>query len=131
MSIIGCMDPHPAETQAYGLSVEPDIFEIQRFVIDAPERWRNPVGEFSRLGHAAGHKGLHEFIVLCARQPFEFVLLPRFFRKHFAVDADKVSCKVSDFAMKTLVRQGQTERDSSLINDPLPAADTVGDLVNV
>src|SRR5690242_17016489 len=98
-------------------SVETDVFEIQRIIVDAAQRWSNPVCEFSRLGHTAGHEGLHELIVLRAWQPFEFVFLPCLFGKHFAVDADEVSRKVSNLTMKSLVRQGQAERDSGLIDD--------------
>src|ERR1700758_5663351 len=118
-------------SRRWRLSVETDVFEIQRIIVDAAQRWSNPVCEFSRLGHAASHEGLHEFIILRARQPFEFVFLPRFFGKHFAVDAYEVTRKISNFAMESLVRQGQAESDSGLIDDPLPAADAVGYLVNI
>src|SRR5690348_11635377 len=122
MSMIGCMKPHPvAETRnSCQLSVETDVFEIQRLVINAAQRRSNPICEFSRLGHAAAHEGLHEFVVPRARQPFGFVFLPRFFGQYSTLRADEVSCKISYRAMKTLVRQGQAEGDSSLIDDPLP-----------
>src|SRR5690242_6070634 len=132
MSIIGCTEPRPREKREFTrFLVEADVFEIQRLVVDATQRRGNPVCEFSRLGHTASHERLHELIVFRARQPLEFVLFPGLFGEDFALGADEVPRKISYCAMKTLVRQGQAERDSGLIDDPLPAADAVGDLINV
>src|SRR5215469_823306 len=132
MSIIGCTKPHACSNPGLiGSSVEPDVFEMERLVVDTAERRSDPVCEFSRLGHAAAHEGLHEFIVFRARQPFEFVISPCLFGQHFAIGADEMPGKISNLAVKALVRQGQTKWNSSLIDYSLPAADAVRDFINV
>src|SRR5438876_9122067 len=133
MSMIGCtkfrFTGRPREL--CWPSVETDVFEMQGLVVDAAERRRNPVRKLSRLGHPAAHQRLHEGVVLRTWQPFEFMLFPRLFGQCFAFGADEQAGKVSNFAMKAFVRQGQAEGNAGLIDHSLPAADAVGNLVDV
>src|SRR5215469_8720772 len=106
MSMIGCttLRLYRGRLSFCCPSVETDVLEIQGLIVDAAQRWRNPVGKFSRLGYAAGHEGLHEGIVFRAGQPIEFVLLPRLFVQNFTVDTNRVAGEVSNCAMKAFVR---------------------------
>jgi len=41
-----------------------------------------------------------------------------------------VAGEIPDRAMKALVRQGQPEGDACVVNHPLPAANSIGDLLD-
>src|SRR6516164_6944140 len=117
MSVIGCTKVRLYREAASELccpSVETDVFEIQGLVVDAAERRCNPVRKLSRLAHPPAHQRLHEGVVFRTGQPLEFVLFPSLFRYDFAFGADEVAGKVSDFAMKAFVRQGQAEGNAGL-----------------
>ena len=59
------------------------------------------------------------------------MLFPGFLRQDFAVWADEVSREIANGAMKSLVRQSQPETNAHLINDPLPAVESILDLPDV
>ena len=59
------------------------------------------------------------------------MLLPGFFGQHFAFGANEVAGEVPDRAMKAFVGQAQAKSDPSFIDDALPAANAVRDLIDV
>ncbi len=116
---------------ASGRLVEADVLEVEGFAVYAFYRRRDPVGEFSWLGDAAAHKGLHVSIILRTRQPLEFVVLPLSFGEDFAVGADEMAGEIADFAMKAFVRQRQAEGNCGFVDHALPAINSGLNLFDV
>src|SRR5712664_56792 len=112
-------------------SVEAHVLKVERLAVDAFYRRSNPVGKFAELRDAAAHQRLHILIVIGTGQPLKFVSLPLFFGKDFSGSTDEVSGEVADFAMKALVRQRQTEGNSSFVDHALPAVDAGLDFFDV
>src|SRR6267142_1910060 len=112
-------------------SIEANVFKVQRLIIHPARRRSNPIRKLSELDDAAAHERLHKGMVLGSRHPLGFTLLPEFFAQDFSFGADKVSREIADFAMKSRVRQGQTEWDAGIVDDALPAGHAIGNLFDV
>src|SRR6267142_896441 len=133
MSMMGCRSSRPSTEFKRSLlrSIEANVFKVQRLIIHPARRRSNPIRKLAELDDAAGHERLHEGMVLGSRQPLGFTLLPGFFAQNFSFGADKVSREIADFAMEAFVRQGQTERNTGIVDDALPAGHAIGNLFDV
>src|ERR1700704_2666439 len=116
---------HPCE------SMEANVFKVQRLIIHPARRGSNPIRKLPKLDDAAAHERLHEGMVLGSRQPLGFTFLPGLLAQDFSFGADKVSREIADLAMEALVRQGQTEGNTGIVNDALPAGHAIGNLFDV
>src|SRR6267143_5889177 len=133
MSMIGCRSSCPSTEfkRSFLCSIEANVFKVQRLIIHPARRGSNPIRKFTGLDDPAAHKRLHEGMVLGSRQPLGFAFLPGFLAQDFSFGADKVSREIADFAMEALVRQVQTEGNTGIVDDPLPAAHAIGNLLNI
>src|SRR6266446_6495546 len=129
MSMMGCRSSRPSTE--FKRSIEANVFKVQRLIIHPPRRGSNPIRKLTELDDTAAHERLHEGMVLGSRQPLGFTLLPGFLAQNFSFGADKVSREIADFAVKALVRQGQTEGNTGIVNDALPAGHAIGNLFDI
>src|SRR6267142_3657459 len=133
MSMMGCrgrvlrrnLGVHSCE------SIEANVFKVQRLIIHPTRRGSNPIRKLTELDDTAAHERLHEGMILGSRQPLGFTFLPGFLAQNFSFGADKVSREIADFTMEALVRQGQTERNTGIVDDALPAGHAIGNLFDV
>src|SRR6266850_2469863 len=133
MSMMGCRSSRPSTEFKRSLlrSIEANVFKVQRLIIHPPRRGSNPIRKLSDLDDAAAHERLHEGMILGSRQPLGFTFLPGFLAQNFSFGADKVSREIADFAMEALVGQGQTEGNTGIVDDALPAGHAIGNLFDV
>src|SRR2546427_362244 len=90
-----------------------------------------PICKLARLDNPSAHQRLDVSIILGIRQPFGFVVFPCFFAQNFSIRAYRVAGEIADRAMKAFVWQGQSEWNASIIDNPLPPSDSIGDLLDV
>src|SRR5947199_4535489 len=100
-------------------------------IVYPARRRSNPIRKLARLHDSSAHQRLDIGIILGAREPFELVVLPCFFAQNFSIGAYKLPREIADLAMETFVRQGQPEGHAGIINYPLPAANSIGNLIDV
>src|SRR6266404_4459369 len=133
MSMMGCRSSRPSTEFKRSLlrSIEANVFKVQRLIIHPARRGSNPIRKLAELDDTAAHERLHEGMILGSRQPLGFTFLPGFLAQNSSFGADKVSREIADFTMEALVRQGQTERNTGIVDDALPAGHAIGNLFDV
>src|SRR5260370_11286226 len=133
MSMIGWRDrgPSPKFACRSGTLIESNVFKVQSLIVNSARRRSNPIRKLARFHDSPAHQRLDVGIILGIREPFEFVALPRLFAQDFSIGAYKMPCEIADLAMEALVWQGQPEWNARIINHPLPAANSIGNLIDV
>src|SRR6267142_5716802 len=111
--------------------MEANVCKVQRLIIHPARRGSNPIRKLTGFNDTAAHKRLHEGMVLGSWQPLGLSFLPGFLAQNFSLGADKVSREIADFAMEALVRQGQPEGNTGIVNDALPAGHAICNLLDI